>query len=175
MTFSSEKISIFTVKISDDLFKVIDQVSEIFPFFSQIFRIFTMLNVVYDPFLTRKTPFLLCSYFHASDNTTSQTIGGTDAWAVPHLKLWGEPSFQSPLGLRPWVLSLNVGIVAVLWNKPITEIKLNAFDRMTFPKVPFSARCRETDASHTRKVSQLHLANFVFNRFGRNMPCLKLL
>src|SRR6218665_1168195 len=27
----------------------------IFPFFSQIFRIFAMLNVVYDPFLTRKT------------------------------------------------------------------------------------------------------------------------
>src|SRR6218665_2921715 len=27
----------------------------VFPFFSQIFRIFTMLNVVYDPLLTRKT------------------------------------------------------------------------------------------------------------------------
>src|SRR6218665_553904 len=24
-----------------------------------------------------------------SDNTTSQNIGETNAWAVPHLKLWG--------------------------------------------------------------------------------------
>src|SRR6218665_828965 len=30
-----------------------------------IFRIFTLLNVVHDPFLTRKTPFLLFSYFRA--------------------------------------------------------------------------------------------------------------
>src|SRR6218665_343205 len=36
----SEKISIFTAKISDDLSLVIDQVFRIFPFFSQIFRIF---------------------------------------------------------------------------------------------------------------------------------------
>src|SRR6218665_2208837 len=42
-------------KISDGLFLVIDLVFRIFPFFSQIFRIFTMLNVVYDPLLTRKT------------------------------------------------------------------------------------------------------------------------
>ena len=26
----------------------------------------------------------------ASDNTTSRNIGGTDAWAVPHLKFWGD-------------------------------------------------------------------------------------
>ena len=75
-----------------------DQVFLIFPFFFQIFSIFTVLNVVYVPFFTRKTtisennslmtPFLLCSYFRASDNTTSQNIGGTDAWAVPHLKFW---------------------------------------------------------------------------------------
>src|SRR6218665_568359 len=51
----SEKISNFTAKISDDLFLVIDQVFRIFPFFSQIFPLFTMLDVVYDPFLTRKT------------------------------------------------------------------------------------------------------------------------
>src|SRR6218665_2209107 len=25
---------------------------------------------------------------HASTNTTSRNIGGTDTWAVPHLKLW---------------------------------------------------------------------------------------
>src|SRR6218665_1527478 len=49
------KMSIFRVKISDDFFLVIDLV--LFPFFSHIFRIFTMSNVVYDHFLTRKTPF----------------------------------------------------------------------------------------------------------------------
>src|SRR6218665_4013095 len=42
---------------------VIDLVFRIFPFFSQIFRIFTILNVVYDPFLTRKTSsFILFIY-----------------------------------------------------------------------------------------------------------------
>src|SRR6218665_2381894 len=60
-----------------------------------------MLNVVYDPFLTRKTPFLtLFILSRTSDNTTFQNIGETDAWAVPHLKFWGTvPLF--PLGLRP--------------------------------------------------------------------------
>jgi len=63
------------------------QVFRIFPFFSQIFRFFTMLNVVYDPFLIRKTPFFtLFILSRASDNTTAQNIGGTDEWAVPHLK-----------------------------------------------------------------------------------------
>src|SRR6218665_3263578 len=42
MTFFPEKISIFTRKISDDLFLVIGQVF-------QILRFFTVLNVVYDP------------------------------------------------------------------------------------------------------------------------------
>src|SRR6218665_61323 len=43
-----EKISIFTPKISDDLFLVIDEVFH-------IVRFFTLLNVIYDPFFTRKT------------------------------------------------------------------------------------------------------------------------
>src|SRR6218665_644965 len=85
MSFFSENISNFTAKISDDLFLVIDQVFRIFPFFSQIFPFFTMLNVVYDPFLTRKTtiseknffttPFLLCSYFRARPTTLLQILG----------------------------------------------------------------------------------------------------
>jgi len=29
-------------------------------------------------------------FSHASNNTTSPNIGGTDAWAVPHLKFWGD-------------------------------------------------------------------------------------
>src|SRR6218665_857562 len=94
----SGKISIFRVKIADDLFLVIDLVLRIFPFFSHIFRMFTVLNVVYDHFLTRKPPFFtLFILSRISDNTTSQNIGGTNAWAVPHLKFSGGPS---PLGLR---------------------------------------------------------------------------
>ena len=93
MTFFSEKISTFTAKISDDLF-VIDLVFRIFPFFSQISVPLTRFNVVYDPFLTRTTTiseknsfmtpfFTLFVLSRASDYTTSQNIGGTDAWAVP--------------------------------------------------------------------------------------------
>src|SRR6218665_1761542 len=85
------KIFIFRVKMSDDLFP-------------HIFRIFTMLNVVYDHFLTRKTPFFtLFVLSHTSDNTTSQNIGGTNAWAVPPLQILEGTVPQSPLGLRPWV------------------------------------------------------------------------
>src|SRR6218665_33074 len=67
----------------DDLFLVIDQVFRIFHFF-------TMLNVVYDPFLTRKTTekplfqkriplrhlFLLCSYFRPNLTTLLLKILG---------------------------------------------------------------------------------------------------
>ena len=69
----SGKISIFTPKISDDLFLVIDHVF-------QILRFFTVLNVLYNPFFTIKTTisennslitpfFLLFSYFHAHPTT----------------------------------------------------------------------------------------------------------
>ena len=35
--------------------------------------------------------FLLCSCFREHPtNTTSQNIGGTDAWAVPHPNFWGD-------------------------------------------------------------------------------------
>src|SRR6218665_1455074 len=75
-------------KISDDLsFSHYDQ---ILPCFSQIFPIFAMLNVTFDPFLTRKTLFFtLLILSRASDNTTSLNIGGTNAWAVPHLIFGG--------------------------------------------------------------------------------------
>src|SRR6218665_260811 len=69
-----------------DFFLVIDLVLGIFPFFSHIFCMFTMLN---DHFLTRKTQFFtLFMLSRTSDNTTSQNIGGTNAWAVPHFKFW---------------------------------------------------------------------------------------
>src|SRR6218665_3102954 len=79
MMFFSEKISIFTVEISDDLFLVVDLFFRIFPFFSQIFRIFTLLNVVYDPFLTRKNTISENNSFmtlsRVSDNTTQNIVG----------------------------------------------------------------------------------------------------
>jgi len=33
---------------------------------------------------------------HASNNTTSQNIGGTDAWTVPHLKFWRDRPSSPP-------------------------------------------------------------------------------
>src|SRR6218665_1243929 len=79
-------------------FLVIDQSFQIFSFFSQIFPIFAMLNVIFDPFLTRKTPFVtLFILSRASDNTTSLNIGGTNAWAVLHLKFLGGPSPSPPI------------------------------------------------------------------------------
>src|SRR6218665_2853303 len=113
MTFFSEKFPFSRPKILMT-FLVIDQVFLIFPFFFQNLRIsqLTVLNVVYDPFFTRKTTiseknslttlfFTLFVLSRASENTTSQNIGGTDAWAVPHLKFCGDrPPVH--LGLRPW-------------------------------------------------------------------------
>src|SRR6218665_1712438 len=89
-------------------FLVIDQVFRIFPFFSQISRIFvsfTMLNVVYDPFLTRtttiseKNSFMtlffkkLCSYFRAHPTTLlPKILGGRMHGPSPHLKFfWNRP------------------------------------------------------------------------------------
>src|SRR6218665_2607194 len=103
----SGNISIFRLKISDDLFLVIDLVLRIFPFFSHIFRMFTMFNVVYDHFVTRKTPFFTLFILSCtSDNTASQNIGGTNAWAVPPPQIFGGTVPQSPLGLRPCLYRL---------------------------------------------------------------------
>src|SRR6218665_1077491 len=78
-------------------FLVIDQIFQIFPFFSQIFPVFAMLNVIFHPFLTRKTHFLtLFILSRESDNTTSLNIGGTNAWASPHLKFLGGDRPPSP-------------------------------------------------------------------------------
>ena len=82
-----------------------------------------MLNVIYDPFFTRKTLIaennsLMTPFFtlfvlsRTSDNTTSQNIGGTDAWAVPHLKFLGDhppvtPRSPSMIGRRSISLSLR--------------------------------------------------------------------
>src|SRR6218665_3376932 len=104
MTFFPEKFPFSRPKNLMTLFLI-------FLFFFQILRIFTVLNVIYDPFFTRKTTiseknslttlfFTLFVLSCASDNTTFQIIGGTDAWAVPHLKFfWGKRPpvpFRSP-------------------------------------------------------------------------------
>src|SRR6218665_1646677 len=73
-----------------------------FPFLSPDFPYLYLLNVVYDPFLTRKTPFLLCSYFCAHPTTLLlKILGGRMHGPSPHLKFGGGPSSQSTLGLRP--------------------------------------------------------------------------
>src|SRR6218665_2280582 len=78
-------------------FLVIDLVLRFFPFFSHIFRMFTMLNVVYDHFLPKKTKFFtLFMLSRTSDNTTSQNIGGTNAWAVPPPQIFGGTVPHSP-------------------------------------------------------------------------------
>src|SRR6218665_2445125 len=89
--FFQEKISIFTPKISDENF-----------------RIFTALNVIKDPFFTRKTtiseknslitPFLLCSYFRAHQTTLyfSKYWGGRMHGPSPTSNFLGDRSPQPP-------------------------------------------------------------------------------
>jgi len=52
-----------------------------------------MLNVVYGPFLTTKTPFLLCSYFHAHPTTLLLKILGDQCM--------GRPPISNFCGDRP--------------------------------------------------------------------------
>src|SRR6218665_267242 len=46
------------------------------------------------------------------DNITSPNIGGTDAWAVPHLKFWGDRP-PSPLRSPPMAASLSLRLWTV--------------------------------------------------------------
>src|SRR6218665_3405347 len=87
MTLFRKKNSIFTPKISDDLFLVIDQVF-------QILRFFTLLNVVYDLFFTRNTTIseknsLIAPFFY-SVRTGDQCMGR------PPPQILGEPSHPVP-------------------------------------------------------------------------------
>ena len=98
-------------------FLVIDLVLRMFPFFSHIFRMFTMLNVVYDHFLTRKAPFFtLFILSRTSDNTASQNIGGTNAWAVSPPQILGGPSPPVPSRSPPLVGEgvINFGRIGLL-------------------------------------------------------------
>src|SRR6218665_3592492 len=67
------------------------------------------------------TPFLLSSYFHTLPITLLlQILGGrihgTDTWAVPHLKFWGD---------RPQV-SAHGGIYSS-WPIPLFPVQLSFF------------------------------------------------
>src|SRR6218665_2031357 len=95
-----EEISIYHPKISDDLLLVIC-VSCVFP-------LYFLCRIAGDPlFLLFVPKFLLMTFFAqfvlclTSNNSSSQNIGRTDAWAVPHLKFGEGASSQSPPNLSP--------------------------------------------------------------------------
>src|SRR6218665_1513345 len=68
-----------------------------FPYLYQIFRVFTMLNVVYDLFLRRKTPFLLFTYFPAHPTTLLlKILAGDGCMGRPPPQIFWGPSPQSP-------------------------------------------------------------------------------
>ena len=98
-------------------FLVIDLVLAIFPFFSQTFRIFTLLNVVYDPFLTRKTPFK--NSVHTFTRIQQHYVYFSKYWGdqcmgrPPPQIFWGRPP------VPPRSLPLWVGVV--LREQPPTE------------------------------------------------------
>src|SRR6218665_1553523 len=123
MMFFSEKFPFSRPKILMTFFLVIDQVFLIFPFFSQILRIFTVLNVIYDPFFTRKTAISkknsLTTPFFYSVRTFARIrqhyfskywgVGGRMHGPSPHLKFWGNiPPRSSPCS----------GVASVEWASP---------------------------------------------------------
>ena len=131
-------MSIFTPKISDDRFLVIDHVFQIFPYPFSRFSISLLCQMSYMTLSSPEkpvfqeinsliTPFLtLFVLSRASHNTTSQNIGGMDAWAIPSPpQILGGPS-PSPLGLRPCLLiilytvrlSINIFDSYQLWYSP---------------------------------------------------------
>src|SRR6218665_2196802 len=84
----------------------------IFPFFQRFSISFTMLNVVYDPFLTRTTtiseknsfmtPFLYSvrTFARIRQHYFSKYWRGTDAWAVTPPEIFGglSPQVSAPGG-----------------------------------------------------------------------------
>src|SRR6218665_3594904 len=112
MTFFSEKNSIFTAKISDDLFLVVDQVFWIFPFFSVSFAMSYMtLSSQEQPLFLKKflyDTFLLCSYFRAHPTTLLLKILGDECMGRPPTSNYLGGPF--PLGLRPYSERCHYGL-----------------------------------------------------------------
>src|SRR6218665_3375271 len=123
MKFFRNKISVFTPKISEDLFLVIDHDFRIFPIFLKISHIFAASNVVYDPFFTRKTlisednslmtPFFtLFMLSHASDKHYFSKYWGDGCMGRPPPQILGGP-YPSPLRFPP--VSIAMIILCVCW------------------------------------------------------------
>ena len=105
------------------------------PHFVCLLPVSTVWNLIYntyDPFL-HETPlyqnkkflhhtffshFILC---HASNNTTSRNIGGTDAWAVPPPQIFGEtfPPFPPPKSPHVCTRRLHSNLIMEIWELPI--------------------------------------------------------
>src|SRR6218665_2727493 len=126
-------------------FLVIDLVLWIFPFFSHIFRIFTMLNVVYDPFLTRKTPFFtLFILSSTSDNTTSQNIGGDECMGCPPTLNFGGPSPPRfpPLNCSPLSVHGNL-VVPFARSAPMQTHSFSEVGPTTWNGLPIDLRHKQ--------------------------------
>src|SRR6218665_1005102 len=84
---------------------------------------FRIKNFFMTPFFTQ----LVLS--HASDNTTSRNIGGTDAWSVgtvPHLKFWGDrppvPPKSPPMHSSALLLRSTFRWPSDLWTSDLHEL-----------------------------------------------------
>src|SRR6218665_105777 len=139
MTFFGEKISIFTAKISDDLFfLVIDPVFRISPFF----RVFTMLNVVYDPYLTTKTAIsennslydtfftLFVLFARLRQHCFSKYWGDQCMGRPPTSNFGGDRPPPVPPGLRPCLCALNfflINIDTLILSRPTGSHYVDSF------------------------------------------------
>src|SRR6218665_3925298 len=105
-----EKISIFTPKVSDDLFLVIDQVFQILRFFIVGPIKFHGPKALYDPFFTSKTHYFRKEFHDTTIFYSIRTFTrirqhyfskywGDQCMGRPPPQILGGPS---PLGLRPW-------------------------------------------------------------------------
>jgi len=75
------------------------------------------------------SPFLVTSYFsRASLNTTSPNIGGTNAWAVPHLKFWRGPvSLPQPPRSPPMTNRMGCDIIRFHGDQVLLSSTYNAY------------------------------------------------
>src|SRR6218665_3598970 len=107
MTFFPEKFPFSRRKFLMTFF-VIDQVFKILHFFTVLQMSDTTLSSQEKPlyfrkqFLDNTMFFTLFILSRASDNTISLNIRGDQSMGRPPPQIFGGPSPQFPLGLRPW-------------------------------------------------------------------------
>ena len=135
MRFFRKKISIFTPKNSYDLFLAVNQVFLIFtPFFR--FSVALLCKMSYMTlssqqkalFQKRRHLFFYSVLSLMSDNTTSQNIGGTNAWAVPTSNFGGTvpsvPPRSPPLDIvmhRQIITCFPEVYMYTLYNSVVTH------------------------------------------------------